>query len=252
MPAWGWAGASCRGTSHAKSETRKQDALSCFLAPGGAFLVSLVSDGAGSASHGGEGASLICRTLATTLRRHFEASAALPDDEALWRSLDQARDRIGEAARSRGLTPRDFAATLVLAVTDGTSTLVAHVGDGSAVARHVDDGAWRAMSWPAQGEYASTTFFVTDDPEPRLRIARSDLPVDGLAVFTDGIERLALNYAAVEAHQPFFRGMIVPLADGGVIGRDGDLSGKLALYLDSPAVCSRTDDDKTLILAVRR
>lgn len=252
MPAWGWAGASCRGTSHVKSETRKQDAFSCFLAPGGAFLVSLVSDGAGSASHGGEGASLVCRSFAAALRRHFETSAALPDDEALWRWLDEARDRIGVAARRRELTPRDFAATMVLAITDGACTLVAHVGDGSAVARHMGDGVWRAMSWPAQGEYASTTFFVTDDPAPRLRIVRSDIPVDGLAVFTDGIERLALDYAAVEAHQPFFRGMIAPLTDGGMAGRDGDLSGKLALYLDSPAVCGRTDDDKTLILAVRR
>jgi len=251
VPAWAWAAASCRGTSHVKSGTQKQDAFTCFVAPGG-FLVSLVSDGAGSASHGGEGASLVCRTFATALRRHFEASSVLPDDQALWQWLDGARDRIGIAASRRNLTPRDFAATIVLAITDGTAVLVAHVGDGSSVARHADTGTWTALSWPAQGEYASTTFFVTDDPVPELRIIRLNQPIDALATFTDGIERLALDYALGDAHQPFFRGMIAPLANSGVLGRDDDLTGKLAVYLDSPAVCGRTDDDKTLILAVRR
>lgn len=251
MSGWRWAGASRRGVSHAKAGTRRQDAFSSFLADGGATLVTIVSDGAGSASHGGEGASLICRTMATALRGHLGTARGLPGAEDLWRWIDEARDRIGVAASARGLTPRDFAATMVLIVTSGDETLVAHVGDGTAVARHVDGGGWSALSWPAQGEYASTTFFVTDDPAPRMRVIRSDLPIDAVAVFTDGIERLALDYAGLDAHQPFFRGMIAPLETAGAPGMDRDLSAKLGAYLDAPAVCERTDDDKTLVLAIR-
>ncbi|MDX5983230.1 PP2C family serine/threonine-protein phosphatase [Sphingomonas echinoides] len=252
MSGWRWVGASRRGVSHAKAGTRKQDAYSSFLAEGGTTLVTIVSDGAGSASHGGEGASLICRTMGTSLRRHLGTARGLPGADELWLWIDEGRDRIGAAASTRGLMPRDFAATMVLIVTTGDETLVAHVGDGSAVARDVDSGRWSALSWPAQGEYASTTFFVTDDPAPRMRVIRSELPIDAVAVFTDGIERLALDYADLDAHQPFFRGMIAPLEEVSAPGLDRDLSVKLGAYLDAPAVCDRTDDDKTLILAFRR
>jgi hypothetical protein len=216
----------------------------------GAILVTIVSDGAGSASHGGEGASVICRTMAVALREHFADTHDLPDADCLWSWIDEARDRIGAAAFARALAPRDFAATLVLVVTSGAKSLIAHVGDGSAVARHVSDGLWTALSWPAQGEYASTTFFVTDDPAPNLRIIESDLPIDAYAIFTDGIERIALDYAAIQAHQPFFRGMIAPLEKNEAVGPDRELSRKLGAYLAAPAVCERTDDDKTLVLAV--
>jgi hypothetical protein len=214
-------------------------------------LVAIASDGAGSASHGGEGASLVCRTMGAALRRHFASTAAAPTSDQFWQWLDATRDRIALAAEHRGLTPRDFAATMVVTASTGDWTIAAHVGDGAAVMRN-GQSDWKALSWPEQGEYASTTFFVTDDAGPRLRLAAMEEPIDALAVFTDGIERLALDLRRGEAHQPFFQGMIKPLEGGIERGPDRDLGAKLAVYLDSPAVCERTDDDKTLILAIRR
>ncbi len=252
MPKWAWMGASCRGVSHVKAETRRQDAYSCFATRGGAVLVTILSDGAGSASHGGEGASLVCRTMATSLRRHFCETSDMPDDDTIRCWLDEARDRIGTAADRRGLKPRDFAATMVATISDGADTLVAHVGDGSSVVRETGDGSWHALSWPAQGEYASTTFFVPDEPEPRLQIVRSASGIDAIATFTDGIERLALDYATQTAHPPFFRGIIAPLDGTPEAGLDLDLSGKLKAYLDTAPINDRTDDDKTLVLAVLR
>jgi len=75
-------------------------------------------------------------------------------------------------------------------------------------------------------------------------------PLDRLAVMTDGIERLALDFAAFVPHSPFFEGVSKPVAASGIGGADSDLSRKLAAYLASDAVNARTDDDKTLILAV--
>ena len=252
MSKWAWMGASCRGVSHVKAASRRQDAFSCFAVRAGSVLVTIVSDGAGSASHGGEGASLVCRTMATSLRCHFGMTATMPDDDDVWRWLDEARDRIGTAADRRGLTPRDFAATMIATISDGAETLVAHVGDGSCVVREVGDGRWHALSWPAQGEYASTTFFVPDEPQPRLQIVRSVSGIDAVATFTDGIERLALEYATQTAHPPFFRGIVAPLDDALHVGFDFELSGMLRTYLDTPAINDRTDDDKTLVLAVLR
>jgi hypothetical protein len=44
---------------------------------------------------------------------------------------------------------------------------VIHVGDGACAVRLNNARSWLVPSWPAQGEYASTTYFVTDDPKPR-------------------------------------------------------------------------------------
>lgn len=248
---WTWAGASSRGTSHIQAGSRKQDAYTTFSCRSGTVLATIVSDGAGSALLGGEGASLTCRTLATSIKAHFEKTGDFPSDGELMAWIDAARDRIGLAAAKRQKAPRDFAATLILVLSDGQESLTVHIGDGSAVARY-EDNLWRALSWPAQGEYASTTFFVTDDPEPAVKISRSAEPVSAIAVFTDGIERLALNYGLNEPHQPFFKGIILPLDAAVAKGRDFGLSAQLLSYLSSPAINERTDDDKTLVLAVRR
>ena len=106
------------------------------------------------------------------------------------------------------------------------------------------------MSWPDQGEYAATTYFVTDDPHAKLRVSRTEFPIVAAAAFTDGIERLALDFTTREPHFPFFDGVFRPLDESPTVGRDMVLSGKLSAFLDSEAVNKRTNDDKTLVLAV--
>lgn len=246
---WTWASATCRGTSHVKAGTRGQDASACIVAGPSNALLAVVSDGAGSASFGGQGAWMTCRTIVQAARRHLVSSSEMPSDDQCWLWLDEARDRIGQAADRRGATPRQFAATLVAVIASETESLILHVGDGAAVL-HVD-GEWQAPSWPENGEYASTTFFVTDEPTPRLRITRTG-GATAVAVFTDGIERLALDFASQRAHQPFFDGIVRPIKQVDGLGRIGPLSASLARYLDSEAINQRTDDDKSLILACRR
>jgi hypothetical protein len=253
MNSWTWAAASCRGTSHLKRNVRRQDAFSCSYGTNeGKTLIAVVSDGAGSAVMGGEGASLICRTLMTQARQFDYSQLELPSDETLWEWINAARQRITQAAEARELKARDFAATVIFSISSGENTLVAHIGDGSAVARYEETNEWTALSWPSQGQYASSTFFVTDDPEPKLIISRSNTPVSALAIFSDGVERLALDMAAQKPFKPFFDGMIRPIASAQAEGCDQILSQQLSSYLNSDAVNARTDDDKTLILAVCR
>jgi hypothetical protein len=253
MPSWYWTSASCRGTSHIRSGTRKQDAVTSFVCgPDSSIFVAVVSDGAGSASHGGEGASIVCRTISSSIKASFLRDKAFPDDAIVWLWLDDVRDRIGLAAKKRDLQKRDFAATMVCLITDGFQTIVAHVGDGSAVARRTESQEWEALSWPENGQYASTTYFVTDDPVANLRLSRHDYEIDALAVFSDGIERLALEFAANRPFSPFFKNLIVPVEKINVPGLNVPLSQKLKSYLDSDPINQRTDDDKTLLLSVRR
>jgi hypothetical protein len=102
----------------------------------------------------------------------------------------------------------------------------------------------------AQGEYAATTFCVTDEPEARLQFVNLDQSTEELAVFSDGIEQLALEFSSKTAFSPFFEKMFAPLNANG-IGRNRTLSRELRSFLDGPSVCERTEDDKTLLLARR-
>jgi hypothetical protein len=275
MAAWKWAAATTIGTSHIRLGTRRQDAYRCYSPSNSPdWMICVVSDGAGTAQRGGEGASLTCRTIALCAQAHLafqkqhhttldtdtanvpstraaRGLASLPTDEQVMQWIDCARDRIAGAAARKGLTPRDFACTLICVLTDGDQTLVVHVGDGFAAFKEVGASSWSLATWPDHGEYASTTYFVTDDPQAKAQVVRSSAPVSMFAVSTDGMERLALNIAQKSPHPGFFEALAGPVLASPTAGKDQELSAALKAMLDSPRVCERTDDDKTLVVVAR-
>ena len=243
--AWRWASASVIGTSHIQNGDRLQDAYAVAkLGNGGIFAV--VSDGAGSAKFGAYGASLTCRFLSVRFREWVRANPNLPSDEEMADWIDELRDRISAIATRRESTPRQFAATLAAIVVTPDEVVTLHIGDSAVVGR--EGAGWNALCWPENGEYASSTYFVTDDPEPRLNITRHPGGHDAFALFSDGVGDLALSHLEQAAHPRFFDPMFRPVDAASGEGRLVELSAKLATYLAGPSVCERTDDDKTLIL----
>lgn len=242
---WRWAAASRIGTSHQRLGTRKQDAYGIRL--GAHALYAVVSDGAGSASHGGEGASVVCRHLLLAFKAWLAKHSQLPDEETVQSWMDELRDRLSVAAGHRGLTRRQFAATLVMLVIFDDQVVTLQVGDSALVGRKTD-GTWEALCWPENGEFASTTYFVTDDPEARLHVTRQPLEHDAFALFSDGLEAVALDHSTQQPFVRFFDPMFRAVDEAPGTGRLVSLSSALGQYLDSPRLCERTDDDKTLIL----
>jgi serine/threonine protein phosphatase PrpC len=212
----------------------------------GDSVFAVVSDGAGSAEFGAFGAWLVCRTLKVLFRDWFRVNSDLPSDELLADWIDELRDRIAAVAESRKRKPRQFASTLAAVVSTPDETLTLHIGDSAIVGRRTED--WDVLCWPENGEYASTTYFVTDDPEPRLNIARCAREHDAFALFSDGIGDLALSHQDRTASPQFFNPMLRPVDAAPGAGRLPELSAKLGTYLAGQAICERTDDDKTLIL----
>lgn len=245
--------ASCPGVSHAHDGTPCQDAFSCqLIASRRPTLVAILSDGAGSAIMGREGAILVARTVSVLARAHLVSNFIMPTHETLCAWVAVAQERIAQVATSRRLLPRDFAATMLCVVSDGTESVAAHIGDGAAAVQLAEDGSWQTLSWPSHGEYASTTYFVSDMPTPNVIVTRLAQPIKAIIAFTDGLERLALDFSAQVPHPPFFQGIVEPVATSTVQGRDANLCGALRRFLDSSAVNARTDDDKTLLIATRR
>lgn len=257
MTRWIWACASQIGTSHLRTGQRLQDAYSCFTIGKSAkeVFVGIVSDGAGSARYGGEGAALVCRSIGIAVRRHFyeQEGEGLPSEADIAHWVDSARDRIYQAASIRDVEAKDFAATMVCAISIGERSLFAHIGDGCAVVRLHATGSWLAPTWPDHGEYASTTTFVTDQPMAKVRVTPFDDAIDVVAIFSDGIERMVLDMTTHKPAARFFDVVASPVVASAVPnGKDARLSVQLKAYLESEQVCARTDDDKTLVIAALR
>jgi hypothetical protein len=252
---WSFAAASVIGLSHLRDGLRLQDAKRCFVsvgAQGSEYFFGIASDGAGSARYGGQGAAIICRTVANFVKSEFGDSPAIPDEHEILKWVEVARGRIEKAAKNRELSPRDFAATLVMVIATPEAVLTAHIGDGAVVARDQNTSTWAVLSAPHNGEYASTTYFVTDQPYPSLRIKTHEGPCDAVVVFSDGIEHLGIDKLSGDPSAAFFGPLAIPLEASNIRGRDYVLSGKLVEFLSSDRINEMTDDDKTLIIAVKK
>jgi hypothetical protein len=94
------------------------------------------------------------------------------------------------------------------------------------------------------------THFLTDDDAINQLVTKT-FPSIALrvAVFSDGLQRLALNMADNTAYEPFFSKFFTVLS-GSALDQEDQLQGALVRFLQSSAVNDRTDDDKTLALAV--
>lgn len=256
LNSWRWTLARSIGTSHVKSGLPCQDFALCMEleSASGNVLAAVVSDGAGTASHAEAGAKMVCTGFLRAASEHFRSGRGIEDvgEDAVFDWLDGIRERVNAFAGRALIRPRDCAATLVGVLAGPRAAIIVHVGDGAAVVREEGSADWIVPSWPFHGEYASTTIFVTDDPMPAVSIVPLPIRLDRVAVFSDGIERLVLDHARRTAHGPFFDRMTSPVAGMGTGGYDSTLFKPLREYLDSKAVCDRTDDDKSLILGVRR
>jgi hypothetical protein len=247
---WIWVAASCIGTSHLRLATPKQDAFMCLaIPPNSSLFFSIVCDGAGSARWGGVGAWLTCRIMTRKFREYLSVHQDFPREEDILDWVDDVRDYLHRFAASRNADISEFSTTMVVALSDGARTLTAHIGDGCVVGRDCDTSEWTALSWPHHGEYASTTNFITEQPSVRMNYAVHDTAISCIAVCSDGLERIVLDFARRFPFAPFFEGVFAPLWRCRELDEARALTGALSAFLMSDKVNSRTDDDKTLVLA---
>ncbi len=249
LSVWRAVGASVAGTSHAATMTRCQDFSAYEIArrpDGDEVLLAALADGAGSAASSHHGARTAVEAVLAALRALVEAGYDVGEAEAL-EALRAARARVLGVAAEYEHPARDYASTLLFAALAPAGGVALQVGDGAIV---VDDGALRAATWPAQGEYAnSTRFLVEDDALEHVQCAALGA-ARRIALFSDGLQALALHYASRAAHEPFFAPFFGYLETSPKT--DAEIEAELRAFLESGSVNARTDDDKSLVLAVRR
>jgi Protein phosphatase 2C len=258
---WRVAAASVAGAAHARSGAPCQDASRFSLVSSeggpGRVLAAVVADGAGSACRAEAGSRLACAYVLGAIEALLSAGGGAGDVDRgrveIW--LASLRTETERLAADEGLTARDYASTLLAAVVGEDRAAFFQVGDGAMVIdAAAPDAGYECVFWPQHEEYENITFFAAEpDASEHLLCAVLERRIGELAMFSDGLQRLALDFAARRPHPPFFRSMLSPLRDpsGGAAADDDVLSGALAAFLDSPRVNARTEDDKTLVLAVR-
>ena len=246
--------ASVQGTSHAKTGQPCQDSSSVGVGAPDGMLVAAVADGAGSATLSADG-SRIAACAATKraiylMRLHVQPFYEGVLEKILRESIRSARIELKAEANRQNKSLREFATTLIVAICTREITGAAQVGDGAVVAagEGVPGDGYALFSAPQRGEYANTTNFITSDGwQNSLAVKMRYGSVKSVAMFTDGIQPIALVAAADNApHAPFFDPLFSWMANQNSEYAAGDA---LKAFLSSPRVTARTGDDLTLLLA---
>jgi hypothetical protein len=253
---WRVLGRSVTGASHLRVGQVCQDACAVRYGDDGSLVVA-VADGAGSAAHAAASSSAAVETAAAWLRGRIEAQPPQSDGEcqALLREcLEVVRARLtalceeltAPASTAGGpASPHDVATTLILGFVTERHFATLHVGDGAVVVCESD--GLQTWSPPDHGEHFNETTFVLSEDAP----VRCDVQVGpseslrALAFLSDGLEQLGIAYATHAPHDGFFLPLFA-FASSEQASED-----EIEILLASRSVCARSDDDKTLLLAVR-
>ncbi len=252
---WHFAGAYRPGSSHLERQLPCQDFCTCeevLAADGARVLVVVVSDGAGSASRSEVGALAICHTMLACAKQFLSdpqaATLITPDLARAW--ARQTLKVLIPKATAMGVTARDVAATCLGMVVWPDRALCWQLGDGAMV---VDAGAeeLEVCFWPMRGEHANETDFLTDlDAVERIDARIIERPINSLAAFTDGIQMVVLHNATRTASRDFFLPYFATMRTTPP-GRHPSVDDAIGDLISRPSILARTDDDRTLVIAVR-
>jgi hypothetical protein len=255
---WKFVFASVCGTSHEGNEAGCQDVSDCRVLKGPddtEVLIAMAADGAGSAKRALEGAALACSLFLSEMEALFSTGGTVADISLEFAKdwLTRFQNEVVARATAEELSPREFACTFLAAILGEESSVFLQVGDGLIVipsAEEPEEYCW--AFWPQRGEYANMTNFATDaNVGEKLEHNLVNHRIDEVAVLTDGLQNLTVQYETQLVHTPFFRPIfewLRPAAEASF----KNLTTSMIAYLQSEKINERTDDDKTLILATRR
>lgn len=246
---WKAFGGSVQGASHIRVGLPCQDANYYHISDRG--IVAVIADGLGSALYAEMGAQLAVNTAALHLVSSLQDSDS--DNQDHWQSVirtafEKARAEVEHLAAEKEIPLREYATTLITLVMTETWFAIGHLGDGAVICQYAD-GVTSTLSPPESGEYANEVLPITgSNAMSSIRILFQNAPLKAVALMTDGLQNLALSSISQEPFIPFFK----PLFELINSSDDSDLiSEELKSFLASEEICSRTDDDKTLVVIGR-
>jgi hypothetical protein len=248
-------GASAVGPRHLTIGKPCEDEFDIKLGPD--WVIAVVSDGAGSASRGLEGAKFVSKEICRSFMDRLQAEPSRDNLQSMFPAWVESGVCEGiERARTgcrlemyAGGSLADFHATVVGIVMVGEQGALFHIGDGCASAfRYADSGIETiAFSEPENGEYVNETFFFTEDWwREHLRITHIPGLADEVWVMTDGAYELV-----VPPGKTHLREFTVSEIDKLVFCEPTDNRSSVLREILSCSQANRNGDDKTIVI-IRR
>jgi hypothetical protein len=251
---WSVLAGSSVGAAHDRAAVSTQDAHVATVV--GPDLVVAVADGAGSAPFAATGAALAARLaeqeMCRLLRERMPDSMQSLIRRGAHRTVHRFRRAVTALSDVAGHHPRDFATTLTVVLACPPWVGVFAVGDGFVVTRRGESDFDLLLAPPggAQRPPGAAALLPArfGAPVVRRHTARME-ELTGLAVGTDGMETLMIEFARAEpvrpAQKPFAH--LFALADD-----PGTDSSALTRMLAARRAGELSADDRTLVLAVPR
>ena len=161
--------------------------------------------------------------------------------------FQKAATAVYDQARSHGASPREYASTLLVVAASDNWIVSGMVGDGAFVTLDRSNTV-QCVTTPQRGEYANATNFITGNHMlQHLAVEFRQEQVNGIAVMTDGLLNLSVSLPDNEPFADFFDPLFRFLD---VSTNEQQAACSLERFLMSERVNRRTDDDKTLLLAL--
>ena len=159
-------------------------------------------------------------------------------------AMSATRALLARIAKAHGHPLGDLATTLALVLATPDGLWAAQVGDGTVVVAD-PDGSLTAIADGEREEYLNeTTFLTSKNWRDACTVEKADVPVESVALLTDGLGLLALDLSeGGKPHTPFFKPLL------GFARAEDACPVELERFLESERVATRTDDDVTLVLA---
>ena len=235
---------SVAGKYHLDQGNPNQDSAYCIQMPD--YLVAVVCDGAGSATHSGIGAS---RVAEQTCRLISQALEQGPPSSMLWtNSLAQVRTDLDQFASANGHQLKDYSCTVVGLCLWQDQGWFFHIGDGFAIFQQ--NAELIIISQPENGEFSDETYFLTS-PHWLEHCRITELPTQSpgavIGLMSDGPAPFVVNRSKTD----FSPGFILPVVNY-LKSVSVDMGNEaLSSLLNDPKTLAITADDKTLFLALR-
>jgi len=249
---WKIIGEKSIGTSHIQSGKPCEDSISYNLIQENdkEILLCCLSDGAGSAKYAKDASTLATTKAVEELTKRILENKRI-DESFILTLAELLYEELVILAKVSSATLNEYSCTFLGCVLYEDSSIFFQIGDGIII-REDGCGNYTTIWLPQNGEYSNTTTFLIDDSFfGNLKIQKLDQPINEIALTTDGLQMLILNNETNNIHKPFLYELFKWLRLADTPEKTNILSKKLAEYLSSEKINTRTDDDKTLFLATR-
>jgi len=269
---WRYIVRSAIGVAHQQLGLPCQDNAGCFVK--GNCLIGVVADGAGSAKFAEIGSQSLVKTTLKFINEHdlhFSNKltmwqllntdvtqlpkvwkAKTPTDEyvkTFFRDLtDECIKNLRQEAQKNHCDLCDLASTLLVFIAHKKWLVAMQIGDSILVVRERGNQDYKLLFNPQRGEFANETVFITS-PEAIIDMQIVVMPIscDFICAASDGLESVALRFSDWMPFSPFFSPLEQYLRET----VDPDLNDQYIVdFLNSDRLNARTDDDKTLLIAI--